>query len=141
MQTGERSIFERGCLRAGEEWLELNLVPVAGTVVSTMVLQVLLSWKLSSVKLGSFNFLHLSTHRFVKLTRWSIDRSYHEIFRLLKIQKTKCGTFYVSEFIKDHAGMLQEIPKRVLMCLDAGSIIYFSKFRFYNIFFQIQLST
>ncbi|KAG5312183.1 TSN5 protein, partial [Pseudoatta argentina] len=37
--TGERSIFERGCLRAGEEWLELNLVPVAGTVVSTMVLQ------------------------------------------------------------------------------------------------------
>lgn len=40
MQTGERSIYERGCLRAGEEWLELNLVPVAGTVVSTMVLQV-----------------------------------------------------------------------------------------------------
>ncbi|XP_020297370.1 tetraspanin-17-like [Pseudomyrmex gracilis] len=38
--TGERSIFERGCLRAGEEWLELNLVPVAGTVVSIMVLQV-----------------------------------------------------------------------------------------------------
>ncbi|XP_043592243.1 tetraspanin-5 isoform X6 [Bombus pyrosoma] len=37
--TGERSIYERGCLRAGEEWLELNLVPVAGTVVSTMVLQ------------------------------------------------------------------------------------------------------
>ncbi|KAH0560836.1 hypothetical protein KQX54_009017, partial [Cotesia glomerata] len=36
---GERSIFERGCLRAGEEWLELNLVPVAGTIVSTMVLQ------------------------------------------------------------------------------------------------------
>ncbi|XP_015117507.1 tetraspanin-17 isoform X1 [Diachasma alloeum] len=35
----ERSIFERGCLRAGEEWLELNLVPVAGTIVSTMVLQ------------------------------------------------------------------------------------------------------
>lgn len=40
MQPGERSIFERGCLRAGEEWLELNLVPVAGTIVSTMVLQV-----------------------------------------------------------------------------------------------------
>ncbi|CAD6215731.1 GSCOCG00000542001-RA-CDS [Cotesia congregata] len=39
MQPGERSIFERGCLRAGEEWLELNLVPVAGTIVSTMVLQ------------------------------------------------------------------------------------------------------
>ncbi|XP_024944879.1 tetraspanin-5 isoform X6 [Cephus cinctus] len=38
---GERSIFERGCLRAGEEWLELNLVPVAGTIVSTMVLQIL----------------------------------------------------------------------------------------------------
>lgn len=40
MQPGERSIFERGCLRAGEEWLELNLVPVAGAVVCTMVLQV-----------------------------------------------------------------------------------------------------
>ncbi|CAD1477521.1 unnamed protein product, partial [Heterotrigona itama] len=37
--TGERSIYERGCLRAGEEWLELNLVSVVGTVVSTMVLQ------------------------------------------------------------------------------------------------------
>ncbi|KAK0082570.1 hypothetical protein PV325_010175 [Microctonus aethiopoides] len=36
---GERTIFERGCLRAGEEWLELNLLPVAGTIVSTMVLQ------------------------------------------------------------------------------------------------------
>lgn len=42
-QTGERSIFERGCLRAGEEWLELNMVPVAGAAVSTMVLQVLYS--------------------------------------------------------------------------------------------------
>lgn len=40
MQPGERSIFERGCLRAGEEWLEMNLVPVAGMIVSTMVLQV-----------------------------------------------------------------------------------------------------
>ena len=47
MQPGERSIFERGCLRAGEEWLEMNLVPVAGMIVSTMVLQV--SLELTSV--------------------------------------------------------------------------------------------
>ncbi|XP_048512763.1 tetraspanin-5 isoform X2 [Athalia rosae] len=38
---GERSIFERGCLRAGEEWVELNLVPVAGAAVGVMVLQIL----------------------------------------------------------------------------------------------------
>ncbi|KAF5306751.1 hypothetical protein FQA39_LY01509 [Lamprigera yunnana] len=37
---GERHIFERGCLRAGEEWIESNLVPVAGVTVGIMVLQV-----------------------------------------------------------------------------------------------------
>lgn len=40
MQPGERNIFERGCLRAGEEWIESNLVPVAGVKVGIMVLQV-----------------------------------------------------------------------------------------------------
>lgn len=40
MQPGERHIFERGCLRAGEEWLESNLVPVAAVKVGIMVLQV-----------------------------------------------------------------------------------------------------
>lgn len=41
MQPGERHIYERGCLRAGEEWVETNLVPVAGVTVGVMVLQVL----------------------------------------------------------------------------------------------------
>lgn len=41
MQPGERHIFERGCLRAGEEWIESNLVPVAGVKVGIMVLQVI----------------------------------------------------------------------------------------------------
>ncbi|KAJ8985621.1 hypothetical protein NQ317_015115 [Molorchus minor] len=36
---GERHIFERGCLRAGEEWIESNLVPVAAVKVAIMVLQ------------------------------------------------------------------------------------------------------
>nr|CAD7595886.1 unnamed protein product [Timema genevievae] len=36
---GERNIFERGCLRAGEEWVEANLVPVAGVAVGVAVLQ------------------------------------------------------------------------------------------------------
>lgn len=39
-QTGDRHIFERGCLRAGEEWIETNLVPVAAVNVAVMVLQV-----------------------------------------------------------------------------------------------------
>lgn len=42
MQPGERNIFERGCLRAGEEWIESNLVPVAGVKVGIMVLQVII---------------------------------------------------------------------------------------------------
>lgn len=40
-QPGERNIFERGCLRAGEEWVETNLVPVAGVAVGVAVLQVI----------------------------------------------------------------------------------------------------
>ncbi|CAH0553670.1 unnamed protein product [Brassicogethes aeneus] len=36
---GERHIFERGCLRAGEEWIETNLVTVAAVKVGIMVLQ------------------------------------------------------------------------------------------------------
>ncbi|KAK6629634.1 hypothetical protein RUM43_003451 [Polyplax serrata] len=40
-QPGERNIFERGCLRAGEEWVETNLVPVAGVAVGVAVLQVM----------------------------------------------------------------------------------------------------
>ena len=33
-------IYERGCLRAGEEWVERNLVPVAGVGVAVSVMQV-----------------------------------------------------------------------------------------------------
>ena len=33
-------IYERGCVRAGEEWVERNLVPVAGVGVAISVLQV-----------------------------------------------------------------------------------------------------
>lgn len=40
LQPGERNIFERGCLRAGEEWIESNLVPVAAVTVGIMVLKV-----------------------------------------------------------------------------------------------------
>lgn len=40
---GDRSsvIYERGCLRAGEEWIEANLVPVAGVAVGVAILQIL----------------------------------------------------------------------------------------------------
>ena len=33
-------IYERGCLRAGEEWVERNLIPVAAVAVSVSVLKV-----------------------------------------------------------------------------------------------------
>ncbi|KAA0193348.1 hypothetical protein HAZT_HAZT000272, partial [Hyalella azteca] len=38
---GARSdvIYERGCLRAGEDWIENNLVPVAGVAVGVAILQ------------------------------------------------------------------------------------------------------
>ena len=36
-----RVIYDKGCLRAGEEWVERNLVPVAGVAVAISVLQVL----------------------------------------------------------------------------------------------------
>jgi len=34
-------IYDRGCLIAGEEWVERNLVPVAGVAVAVSVLQIL----------------------------------------------------------------------------------------------------
>ena len=42
IQAGDCSvvIYEKGCLRAGEEWVERNLVPVAGVAVAMAVLQV-----------------------------------------------------------------------------------------------------
>ncbi|EFX86476.1 hypothetical protein DAPPUDRAFT_208166 [Daphnia pulex] len=38
---GDRSmvVYERGCLRAGEEWVEFNLIPVAGAAVGIAILQ------------------------------------------------------------------------------------------------------
>lgn len=38
--AAERHIFERGCLRTGEEWLEANLVVVCGVAVSLAITQV-----------------------------------------------------------------------------------------------------
>ena len=42
IQPGDRGIvlYERGCLRAGEEWVEVNLIPVAGVAVGVAILQV-----------------------------------------------------------------------------------------------------
>jgi len=33
-------VYERGCLRAGEDWVEYNLIPVAGVAVGIAILQV-----------------------------------------------------------------------------------------------------
>ena len=42
MQPGDYTqvIYDRGCLRSGEEWVERNLVPVAAVAVALAVLQV-----------------------------------------------------------------------------------------------------
>ncbi|XP_055373844.1 tetraspanin-17 isoform X3 [Condylostylus longicornis] len=37
----DRSIYERGCLRAGEDWLEGHIFPVAGACVAVMIIQIL----------------------------------------------------------------------------------------------------
>nr|CAD7440967.1 unnamed protein product [Timema bartmani] len=64
---GERNIFERGCLRAGEEWVEANLVPVAGVAVGVAVLQVKYprSWLVASCQvpcMGMNNLFSSSAH-------------------------------------------------------------------------------
>ena len=42
MQPGDLTtvIYDRGCLRSGEEWVERNLVPVAAVAVAMAVMQV-----------------------------------------------------------------------------------------------------
>ena len=34
-------IYEKGCLRAGEEWIESNLIPIAISTVITAIIQVM----------------------------------------------------------------------------------------------------
>ena len=55
MQPGDYTqvIYDRGCLRSGEEWVERNLVPVAAVAVALAVLQ-------ASNKLQLFFFAHHS---------------------------------------------------------------------------------
>lgn len=37
---GERNIYERGCMRAAEEWVEDNFIGVLTTVMTVTILQV-----------------------------------------------------------------------------------------------------
>lgn len=41
MQPVDRNIHERGCLRAGEDWLETHLISVAASIVTLLISQVL----------------------------------------------------------------------------------------------------
>ena len=45
-------IYDRGCLRAGEDWVERNLVPVAAVAVALSVLQVAVSASMSRSSMG-----------------------------------------------------------------------------------------
>ena len=58
-----RVIYDKGCLRAGEEWVERNLIPVAGVAVAISVLQVAKSVAISVPQVlhlrPLFSVLHL----------------------------------------------------------------------------------
>lgn len=38
----DRNIYERGCLRAGEDWLESHLIAVSASCILTLIIQVML---------------------------------------------------------------------------------------------------
>lgn len=40
MQPVDRNIYERGCLRAGEDWLESHLIAVSASCILTLIVQV-----------------------------------------------------------------------------------------------------
>lgn len=83
MQPGEeKHIFERGCLRAGEEWIESNLVPVAAVKVGIMILQV--PTKYRSTNLLCARLLHLNN--FASASKLSTTKAYFNQFQTLKHQ-------------------------------------------------------
>ncbi|KAI9576486.1 hypothetical protein GQX74_009543 [Glossina fuscipes] len=47
----DRHIYERGCLRAGEDWLESHLIGVSATCIFTLIMQVMVSKFNKSFKL------------------------------------------------------------------------------------------
>lgn len=53
-QPVDRNIHERGCLRAGEDWLEAHLISVAACCVGLLVLQVLTEYLLRPSNLYLF---------------------------------------------------------------------------------------
>ena len=71
MQPGDYSqvIYDRGCLRAGEEWVKRNLVPVAAVAVALAVLQVELAMCFSKCILFSNCLSHASLvcHIFISM--------------------------------------------------------------------------
>ena len=48
-----RVIYDKGCLRAGEEWVERNLVPVAGVAVAIATTAACHRCRLASLLLAS----------------------------------------------------------------------------------------
>lgn len=63
MQPSDRSIYERGCLRAMEDWLESHILVVATSTCSTMIVQVT-------------DIIHLfSCRRILTCPRWSTTRA------------------------------------------------------------------
>lgn len=62
MQPGDLTqvIYDRGCLRSGEDWVRRNLVPVAAVAVALAVLQVYKDKKKEYALLYSSKLLSMS---------------------------------------------------------------------------------
>ena len=83
-----RVIYDKGCLRAGEEWVERNLVPVAGVAVAISVLQVAISVAISVPHVlhlrPLFSVLHLFNFWLAKLV-FSVARSVLQVTPVVRL--------------------------------------------------------
>ena len=104
MQLGDIQtvIFDRGCLRSGEEWVERNLVPVAGVAVALAVLQVWQSLYHMHSTIHTFYFVSLILHyifiiHLVKRTNIIFHYSMHlrqcNFFIRILIKTLKCSVY------------------------------------------------
>ena len=78
MQPGDYTqvIYDRGCLRSGEEWVERNLVPVAAVAVALAVLQASNKLQLFFFRTPFILFVVLHSFSFFTATYFFFARSF-----------------------------------------------------------------
>ena len=81
-------IYERGCLRAGEEWVERNLVPVAGVGVALSVLQVVII----------IIILHIFIVNEISIQRFIISNA--QVTLSHEMMKNSFGDMFAQSFVK-----------------------------------------